>query len=461
MRRLKLLLAGAIVSLLVAVPVSAAPARSAFAVGAGAHEYLVLYARGANRDAARAAVRAAGGSIARESAIGLAAVMSTNTAFLTTVRRSTAIAGAGRNHSIGTVKPGMPHKFADERLSPAERATYAPGNTNPPPGGGSGALKEGKKKSGTEPLSALQWDMKMIGATRDGSYATNKGKGVTVGVIDTGVDASHPDLAANFDWDLSRNFVTDIPSVDGPCEYAGCVDPVGVDDGAHGTHVAGTIAAAINGLGISGVAPEATIVEIRAGQDSGYFFLQETVDALEYAGNAGIDVVNMSFYTDPWLFNCASSADYVSGSQEGLAEQQMIRAALLAATAYAHDHGVTMIAAAGNGATDYALATRPDASSPDYPGGTEIERVVTDNCLDLPTEAPNVISVSAIGPSQAKADYSNYGTGHIDIAAPGGWFRDGFGTPTLRTPGNMILSTYPQHVAAEEGSLNPGAAMSI
>jgi subtilisin family serine protease len=458
MRRLKLLLALAVVSLLVAVPVSAAPATSAFAVGADAHEYLVLYARGANKEAARSAVRAAGGSIARESAIGLAAVMSTNTAFLTTVRRSAAIAGAARNHSIGTVKPGMPHKFADERLSPEERATYAPGNTNPPPGEGSGALKEGKKKSGTEPLSELQWDMKMIGATRDGSYATNKGKGVTVGVIDTGVDASHPDLAANFDWDLSRNFVTDIPSVDGPCEYAGCVDPVGVDDGAHGTHVAGTIAAAINGLGISGVAPEATIVEIRAGQDSGYFFLQETVDALEYAGNAGIDVVNMSFYTDPWLFNCSSAGDYLSGSTEGLLEQQVIRAALLAATAYAHDHGVTMIAAAGNGATDYASETRADASSPDYPGGTEIERVVTNDCLDLPTEGPDVISVSALGPSGAKADYSNYGTGHIDIAAPGGWFRDGFGTASYRLPGNLVLSSYPQHVAAEEGSLNPGGA---
>jgi subtilisin family serine protease len=181
------------------------------------------------------------------------------------------------------------------------------------------------------------------------------------------VDASHPDIAPNFDWGLSRNFVTDIPAVDGPCEYAGCKDPVGVDDGAHGTHVAGTVAAAMNGLGISGVAPEATIVEIRAGQDSGYFFLQETVDALEYAGDAGIDVVNMSFYTDPWLFNCASEADYIEGSTEGILEQQVIRAALIAALDYAHARGATLIAAAGNGASDYDTPTRSDASSPDYP----------------------------------------------------------------------------------------------
>jgi subtilisin family serine protease len=456
-RRVRALLAMVVLGLLVAVPVSAAPATSAGAIQQ--HEYVVLYAQGASRAAARSAVSAAGGAIVKESVIGLATVMSANPSFLADVRLSKSIAGAARNHAVGTVKPGMAHKFADERLTAAERASYAPGNTEPPPGNGSGALKEGKKKSGTEPLSALQWDMKMIGATRDGSYATNRGKGVTVGVIDTGVDASHPDLAANFSWDLSRNFVTDIPAIDGACEYAGCVDPIGVDDGAHGTHVAGTIAAAINGLGISGVAPEATIVEIRAGQDSGYFFLQETVDALVYAGDAGIDVVNMSFYTDPWLFNCVSEDDYISGSTEGIEEQAVIRAALLEAIDYAHEHGVTMIAAAGNGATDYALPTRPDDSSPDYPPGVAFERVVTDNCLDLPTEGPNVLSVSAVGPSAGKSDYSNYGIGHIDVAAPGGYYRDGLGTATFQTPGNLILSTYPRHVAEEEGSLTKGGGV--
>ena len=66
-------------------------------------------------------------------------------------------------------------------------------------------------------------------------------------------------------------------------------------------------ARAINGLGIAGVAPSVDIVNLRAGQDSGYFFLQPTVDALTYAGDHGIDVVNMSFYIDPWLYNCAAN----------------------------------------------------------------------------------------------------------------------------------------------------------
>ena len=77
--------------------------------------------------------------------------------------------------------------------------------------------------------------------------------------------------------------------------------------------MAGTVAAARNSFGIAGVAPDATLVNVRAGQDSGYFFLYETVAALVYAGDLGLDVVNMSFYTDPWLYNCASRDDYVVG----------------------------------------------------------------------------------------------------------------------------------------------------
>ena len=57
---------------------------------------------------------------------------------------------------------------------------------------------------------------------------------------------------------------------------AACIDPVDEDDDGHGTHVASTIASPINGLGIAGVAPDVTLVNIRAGQDSGYFFLQPT-----------------------------------------------------------------------------------------------------------------------------------------------------------------------------------------
>jgi len=138
-------------------------------------------------------------------------------------------------------------------------------------------------------------------------------------------------------------------------------------------------------------------------------------------------------------------------TDEQIAEQAFIREMILKATGYAHDHGVTLVAAAGNGATDLATDERADDTSPDYPPGDEMSQVDTSNCLDLPAEAPDVITVGAVGPSTTKSDYSNYGLGSIDVAAPGGWFRDYFGATAYRTPGNMILSTYPLHVAIEEG----------
>ena len=167
--------------------------------------------------------------------------------------------------------------------------------------------------------------------------------------MDTGVDGTHPDIAPNFDRSLSRNFTVDNsdPGIDdGPCEHPrSCVDPNDVDEDGHGTHVAGTIGSPLNGIGIAGVAPKVDLVNIRAGQDSGYFFLQPTVDALTYAGDNGIDVVNMSFYIDPWLFNCAATRPTRRASRR---EQRTIIAATQRAIELRPRHGVTLISAAGN-----------------------------------------------------------------------------------------------------------------
>ena len=130
--------------------------------------------------------------------------------------------------------------------------------------------------------------MQLIGATPTGSYAHDQGShAVRVGIMDTGVDGKHPDIAPNFDRFLSRNFTVDNsePGIDdGPCEHPSCVDPNDEDDDGHGTHVASTIGSPLNGIGMAGVAPKVDLVNIRAGQDSGFFLLQPTVDALTYAG---------------------------------------------------------------------------------------------------------------------------------------------------------------------------------
>jgi subtilisin family serine protease len=300
--------------------------------------------------------------------------------------------------------------------------------------------------------------MQQMDATVDGSYKYNQGsRKVLVGIIDTGVDGTHPDIAPNFSNELSRNFTTDIPFdangvvIDGPCEYAGCVDPNNVDDDGHGTHVASTIASPINGLGIAGVAPKVTIVNLRAGQDSGYFFLQASVDALTYAGDIGVDVVNMSYYLDPWLFNCA---DNPADSPEDQLEQRTIVAAMQRALDYARHHGVTLVSAAGNGNTDYTK-TIVDASSPDFAdvaGEAPYTRTIPPACISMPSEGKGVISVSSTGPSTRKAYYSDYGNGYIDVAAPGG---DAYDTPTGELSyAATVLAAYPEALAIANGEVD-------
>ena len=222
----------------------------------------------------------------------------------------------------------------------------------------------------------------MMGATPDGSYATQPGShAVRVGILDTGIQGDHPDIAPNFNAALSRNFTTDDPVVDGACADdpdGSCSDPANVDEDGHGTHVAGTVASPLNGIGMAGVAPGVELVNLRAGQDSGYFFLQPSVDALTYAGDHGIDVVNMSYYIDPWLYNCASNP---ADSPQEQAQQRTIIAATQRALDYARARGVTLISAAGNGNTDLGRPTFDD-TSPDYPGGTEHEREIDNSCVD-------------------------------------------------------------------------------
>lgn len=411
-----------------------------------AQEFVVAFDGSAA--AGTVAVEAADGTVVdvNEDA-GLALVSTTNRDFVAEVSDQAGVTGVARNHAVGTTRPGMPHRFAEERPTTAERAA-------------AGSRTSGRRtrtSTAADPLANLQWNMRMIGATADGAHRRATGRGVDVGIIDTGVDGTHPDLARNFDAARSRNFTMDIPSVDGPCEVPTCIDPNNVDDNGHGTHVAGIVAADNDGFGLAGVAPDARLVNLRAGNDSGFFFVYETVAALTEAGNLGLDVVNMSFFTDPWLWNCASRADYISGdvSDAEIAEQAFIRETVQAAVTYARDRGVTPVAAAGNSHFNLALPERPDSISPDFPPGSERPRVVTNNCLDLPSEGPGVIQVSSVGPSTTKSDFSNYGSPNIEVAAPGGWFRDFVGTPAFQTPENLVLSSYPLDVAIENGLANP------
>jgi subtilisin family serine protease len=425
---------------------SALPSRAAGTAGARGSTYLVLYDDAATREAARAAVSGAGGMVIAENrAVGLATVRSANPQFLAAANADAALVGAARNRPIGFA-PGdaQPQRYDVER----ERG-IAPGRA---------------QATGSAPgdaLSGLQWDMRQIRATVDGSYSVQRGSHeVRVGIIDTGIDGSHPDLARNFSERLSRNFTRDIPLIDGLCRDEpdrSCSDPPDVDEGGHGTHVAGIVGAELNGLGTAGVAPDVRLVNLRAGQDSGWFFLQETVNALTYAGDIGVDVVNMSFFTDPWLYNCR---DNPADSPEAQREQQVIIAASQRALEYAHAHDVTLVSSSGNEFTDIGHPTDDDIS-PDFPPGAEYHRDVDNSCLTMPTEGRHVIVVNATGPTERKAFYSNYGREQSNVAAPGGDSREFFGTPQYRTVDNLVLSAYPEDLLREQGLIHPDGTPAI
>ena len=276
----------------------------------------------------------------------------------------------------------------------------------------------------SEPFGPCQWDMAIINAGTE-SYALATGKGVTVGVIDSGVDIDHPDIAPNLDLDRSCSFIFDDTPTANPAEIANgdCSNKEAVRDrNGHGSHTASTIAAPVNGFGIAGVAPEATIVALKACTEVGYCFADSVAAALRYAGDHDIDIVNLSLYADPYLFYCKSEQ-----------EQKAILKELEAAARYAQQKGVLIVASAGNEVEDLQHPGIDD-SSPDWPPGSAEVRDVKNNCRVAPAELPGVMTVSSTGPIGYPgydlwiADYSSVGMSRVDVAAPGGDYNRATGT---------------------------------
>jgi len=276
-----------------------------------------------------------------------------------------------------------------------------------------------------EPLGACQWDMALINASDGGSYAQATGEGVRVGMIDSGVDLNHPDIAPNLDVDLSCSFIYDDTPTADPSEVANgdCSIKTAVQDrSGHGTHTASTVAAPINGIGIAGVAPEATIVALKACTQDGFCFADSVAAALRYAGDTGLDIVNLSLFADPYLYYCKSEP-----------EQRAILKDLEEAARYAQQKGVLIVASAGNEQADLQHPVIDDVS-PDWPPDSAEVRFVKNNCRVAPAELPGVLTVSATGPigypdyDMWIADYSSVGMSRVDVAAPGGDYFSASGT---------------------------------
>lgn len=373
-------------------------------------------------------------------AVGMVTVASDDAGLPARLRAMSEVKGAATDREIGWAPPPLPK-------------TTAPTATGSGDGNGMG---KAPTTSG-DPLDGWLWGMRMVKADK-AHTVTSGATAVRVGVIDTGIDATHPDLAANIDVAASRNWVTDDPAIDGPCEVTTCVDPVTVDGDQHGTHVAGIIAAAANGIGVTGVAPKVTLVNDRAGQDSGLFFLGPVVNAITYAADARLDVVNMSFYVDPWLWSCRGGAP--GDSAEQIADQDVIIDLMDRALTYAHDHNVTMVAALGNEDQDIAKPVT-DTTSPDYGGVVRNRAIDRSRCYDLPVNGAHVIGVSSVGSLAQKATYSNWtsdpGGTDLEVAAPGGSLEQRpNGTGLV---GGLILSTVPEAALQNDGMVAADGAV--
>ena len=210
----------------------------------------------------------------------------------------------------------------------------------------------------------------------------------------------------------------------------------------------------MNGLGIAGVAPGVSLVNLRAGQDSGFFFLQPTVDALTYAAPARDRRGEHVLLHRPLAVQLPREPGRLAGRAASSRPRSSTRRS--ARVDYARAHGVTLIAALGNENTDLGNPTFDD-TSPDYPPGTEHDaRRSTTPASTCRPSREGVVGVSALGPSTRKAYYSNYGTEQTDVSAPGGDSRDFFGTDRFNSPQNRVLSTYPLSALQAEGDGRPG-----
>lgn len=216
-----------------------------------------------------------------------------------------------------------------------------------------GEVRASSHRTPPQPAETAPWGISAVNAPE--ANAITRGAGILVCVVDTGIQGSHPDLAGNIVG--GENFVLKRGRLN-PYQWA--------DDNGHGTHVAGTIAAIDNTIGVVGVAPEAGLFAVKVLDRNGSGYLSDVAEGILSCIENGADVINMSL---------ASSSN-----------STLVQAAVQDANAA----GLIQVAAAGNRA----------------------------GAVQYPAKYPEVIAVSAVDINFDLASFSNYGS-EIDFAGPG------------------------------------------
>jgi subtilisin family serine protease len=375
-------------------------------------------------DAARA-VRAAGGVAGPvHPQIGVAVAYATDRRFAQRLRRAPGIQAAGATRTVPL--PAPPHRHRARPLPLARAHGDGPAPADVPP-------------LVPDPGERPSWNLAMIGADRPAPAATPAAlRHTVVAVLDSGVDDTHPDLRSAVDPARS------VSCASGRADPSpGAWRPLpALPDNGHGTHIAGTIAAARDGHGITGVAPGVRVAAVRLLDTAGQYYAENIVCGFLWAADHGARVINNSYFADPWKYNCPDDPD-----------QAAVTAAVARAVAYAQRRGALVVASAGNDGQDLG-ASRVDRRSPnDRTAATHPARHLGADCIRLPGELPGVVGVTAVDRDGMLAAYSNYGEGPGWLAAPGG-------DPDA-DPDGQIVSTWPgRRYAALSGTSMAAAHVS-
>ena len=268
---------------------------------------------------ARAVVKEAGGTVVQQwPSIGVIVAHSTHADFRSDVyrlgRKTVESVGATRTVAVSERTGAQTLQRRAQAVLKGEFANTAEQFVQPDP-------REGE-----------QWDMAHIKA--DHAHETTDGsRTVLVGVLDSGIDPDHPDLAANIDVGNSVN-----------CTDGGTIDrsPTGwfPTTSDHGTHVAGTIGADRNGIGITGVAPNVRMASVKVVNDDGFIYPEYAICGFMWAGQRGMDVTNNSYYVDPFEYWCGDQPD-----------QAAVMESVRRAVTWSTKQGTLHVAAAGNSGT--------------------------------------------------------------------------------------------------------------